>query len=106
MCVWRIYIALRTYTRNVHEVEFVGTILVSVIFSVYIPGVRCMMCCTWYVFVVALKVHKASSAQKKGRFLTIYIYYIRMLAMKNRGLQTTPMNAFSLVPRLICCLCM
>ena len=32
-----------------------------------------MMCYTWYVFVVALKVKKASFAQNRG-LPTIYIY--------------------------------
>ena len=30
------------------------------------PGMTCMMYCTWYVFVVALKVKKASSAVNKA----------------------------------------
>ena len=38
-----------------------------------------MMCYTWYVFVVALKVKKASSAQNTGGLPTkcIFIYYTR-----------------------------
>ena len=58
--------ALRTYIWNVHEVEVVVTISVSMIFFVYIPGMICMLCCTWYVSVVALKAKKASSAQNIG----------------------------------------
>ena len=72
--LWRVYMALRTYIRNVHEVEVVVTISVSVIFFVDIPGMICMMCCTWYDFVVALKVHKASSAQNRGGLPTKYIH--------------------------------
>ena len=32
----------------------------------YIPGIICVMCCTSYVFVMALKVKKASSAVNKA----------------------------------------
>ena len=65
-----------------------------------------MMCCTPYVFVVALKVKKASSAQNKGGLPTKYIYIYGMVTIKNRGLKTTRGNAWYLVPRLIYCTCM
>ena len=58
--MWRKY----TYIWNVHEVEVVVADSANVLFCVYIPGVICIIC-TWYVFVVALKVKKASSAQKQ-----------------------------------------
>ena len=57
-----------------HEVEVVVTISVSVTFFVHIPGMICMMCCTWYVVAVALKVKKASSAQNRGGLPTKYMY--------------------------------
>ena len=74
MCVWRINMALRTYRWKVHEVEVVVTISVSVVFFFCIPGMRCMMCCTWYVSVVAPKVKKAFSAQNRGLPTQIYAY--------------------------------
>ena len=50
---------IRDSIWNVREVEVVVTDSVNVLFSVYIPGMICMMCCTWYAFVVAFKVKKA-----------------------------------------------
>ena len=70
---------LSTYIWNVLEVEVVVSISVSVIFFVHVPGVICMMCCTWYVFAVARKVKKASSAQNRGlptKHTEVYIIYI------------------------------
>ena len=56
-----------TYVRNKHEVEVVVTDSVNIVFLVYIlPGMIFLMCYTWYVFVVALKVKKVSSAQNRG----------------------------------------
>ena len=57
-------------------------------------------------FAVALKVEKASSAQNRGLPTKNICIYIWMLPIKNRGLKTTPGNAWYLVPRLIYCMCM
>ena len=65
----------------------------------------CMMCCTWHVFVVALKMKKASFAHNRGGLPTKNIY-IWMLPIKFKGLNTTPDNSWYLVPRLIFCTCM
>ena len=90
MCVWSIYMVLRTYIWSVHEVEVVVTISVSVMFFVYTPNMICMMCCTWYVFVVALKVKKASSAQSRG--LPTKDRYMNAPDQEQR-FETTPGNA-------------
>ena len=68
------YIHAPTYIH--HEVEVVVTYSVS-FFFVYIPDMICMMCCTWYVFVMALKVKKASSTRNWGGLPTkdMYICY-------------------------------
>ena len=71
--VWGIYMAIRTHIWNVHEVEVVVTDSISVFF-VYISGIMCMMCCTWHVFVMALKVERVSSAQNRWRLPTISLY--------------------------------
>ena len=73
MCIWSIYMVLPTNIRSVHEVKVVVTISVSIVFFAYIPGMICMMCCTWYVFVVGLKVKKASSARNRGGLPIKYI---------------------------------
>ena len=54
------------------EVEVTDS--VSVLLFVYIPGMICMMCCTWYVSVVALKVKEASYTQSRGGLQTKQIY--------------------------------
>ena len=41
---------------------------------VYIPGMVCMVCCTWCAFVVALKENKASFAQNRGFPTNIFIF--------------------------------
>ena len=39
---------------------------VNVLLFVHVPAMMCMMCPTWFIFVVALKVKKAPSAQNRG----------------------------------------
>ena len=109
------YFLFRETKWNVHEVEVVLTISVSVIYFLHTCNIynicdvmysTCyVFCCTWYVFAVVLKVKKASSSQNRGGLPTIYYIYIWILPITNIGLKTTPGNAWYLVPRLIYCTC-
>ena len=83
-----------------HGVEVVVTDSVSVMFFCLHPGMICMMCCTRYVFVVALKVKKASSAQNRGGLPTTNVYLFecsRSRAAVGKPRLVMPGAAFDLV---------
>ena len=56
----------QSYLWNVRKVVVVTDSVNVFLFVYLIPGMICMMCCTGYIFVMALKVKKGSSAQNRG----------------------------------------
>ena len=102
-CVWRIYMALCTYIEVHKERAWVwgrrDHFSQRYIFCLH----------AWYdMYEVLYLVRLCGGAQglqgflrTKKRKVPVYLYYIRMHPIKNRGFQTTPGNALSLVPRLI-----